>query len=213
MAPVLFLFLMSAFAETFEIEWKNAGISVCMMQSVIGTELANGRGKLQRHLPKDYHSRSLTAVKILQCLYVDDRAFIFTTRADLKKGLELVCKHFARFGLEMHIGRGNSPSKTECVFFPPPGFLIHTSLLSNRQILTLTMPSKMNMRVSSQMETCTMKKMQEQDVKQKASSMTSLWRRDQSRLLMALSPSVVTSNILAPSYPSAFVMTLTLKIK
>ena len=43
-------------------------------------------------------------------------------RADLKKGLELIYKHFACFGLEMHIGRGDSPSKTECVFFPPPGF-------------------------------------------------------------------------------------------
>ena len=30
--------------------------------------------------------------------------------------------HFARFGLEMHIGRGSSESKTECVFFPPPQF-------------------------------------------------------------------------------------------
>jgi hypothetical protein len=88
MAPVLFLFLMSAFAETLKIEWKNAGISICTMQSVIGTELANGGGKLQGHLPKDYHSRSLTAVKILQCLYVDDGAFIFTTHTDLKKGLE-----------------------------------------------------------------------------------------------------------------------------
>jgi hypothetical protein len=29
MAPVLFLFLMSAFAETLEIEWKAAGINVC----------------------------------------------------------------------------------------------------------------------------------------------------------------------------------------
>jgi hypothetical protein len=35
-APVLFLFLMSAFAETLETEWKNAGIGVCMVQSVIG---------------------------------------------------------------------------------------------------------------------------------------------------------------------------------
>jgi hypothetical protein len=36
MAPVLFLFLMSAFAETLETEWKNAGIGVCRVQSVIG---------------------------------------------------------------------------------------------------------------------------------------------------------------------------------
>jgi hypothetical protein len=104
MALVLFLFLMSTFAETLEIEWKNASISACMVRSVIGTELANGRGKLRGHLPKDYLSRSLTAVEILQCLYVDDRAFILTTRANLTKGLDLIYKHFARFGLKMHIG-------------------------------------------------------------------------------------------------------------
>ena len=36
--------------------------------------------------------------------------------------MELVYRHFARFGMEMHIGRGSSESKTECVFFPPPQF-------------------------------------------------------------------------------------------
>jgi hypothetical protein len=122
MAPVLFLFLMSAFAKTLEIEWKNAGIDVCTVKSVIGSELANGGGKLRGHLPKDYLSWSLTAVEILQCLYVDDGAFIFTSRTDLTMGLDLIYKHFARFGLEMHIGREGFPSKTECVFFPPPGF-------------------------------------------------------------------------------------------
>jgi len=29
MAPVLFLFLVSAFAETLEVAWKEAGIDVC----------------------------------------------------------------------------------------------------------------------------------------------------------------------------------------
>ena len=29
MAPVLFLFLMSTFAETLEMEWKAAGIDIC----------------------------------------------------------------------------------------------------------------------------------------------------------------------------------------
>ena len=32
----------------------------------------------------------------------------------------------------MHIGRGVKPSKTECVFFPPPGFF------KRKQILTAT---------------------------------------------------------------------------
>jgi hypothetical protein len=120
MAPVLFLFLMSAFAETLKTEWKNDGIGVCTVQSVIGETLLAGKGKLRGHLPKDYLSQGLTAVKILQCLCVDDGAFKFASRTDSKKGLTLIHKHFKQLGLEMHIGQGEKPSKTECVFFPPP---------------------------------------------------------------------------------------------
>jgi hypothetical protein len=36
--------------------------------------------------------------------------------------MELIYHHFARFGLEMHIGCGTLELKTECVFFPPPQF-------------------------------------------------------------------------------------------
>jgi hypothetical protein len=56
MAPVLFLFLMSAFAETLGTEWKSAGFGVCTVQSVIGEKLLAGKGKLRGHLPKDYLS-------------------------------------------------------------------------------------------------------------------------------------------------------------
>ena len=105
MAPVLFQFLMSAFAETLETEWKNASIEVCMVRSVIGKELANaGNKKLRGHLPKYYLSRALTAVEILQCFYVDNGAFIFATQVNLTKSLDLIYKHFTCFGLEMHIG-------------------------------------------------------------------------------------------------------------
>ncbi len=113
MAPVLILFPMSAFAETLETEWKNTGIGVCTVRSVIGEKLLAGEGKLRGHLPKDYLSQRLTAVEILQYLYDDDGAFTFASRTDLKKGLTLIHKHFERLGLEMHIGRGENPSKTE----------------------------------------------------------------------------------------------------
>ncbi len=103
MAPVLFLFLMSAFAETLETEWKNAGIEVCTVRLVVGQKLASGEGKLHGHLPKEYLSRGLTAVKILQSLYVDDGAFIFASRPDMTRGLTLVHCHFSCFGLGMHI--------------------------------------------------------------------------------------------------------------
>ena len=77
MTPILFLFLTSAFAEALKTEWKNAGIGVCMVQSVIGKKLLADKGKRRVHLPKDYLSQGLTAVEILQSLYVDDGAFIF----------------------------------------------------------------------------------------------------------------------------------------
>ena len=106
MAPVLFLFLMSAFAETLEAEWKRARIGVCTVRSFVGSSLISGKGKLRGHLPKEYLSRDLTAVEIFQCLYVDDGAFIFNSRADMTRGLALLYRHFGRLGLEMHIGRG-----------------------------------------------------------------------------------------------------------
>jgi hypothetical protein len=69
-----------------------------------------------------YTSRKLTAYKIYQLLYADDGAFPFPTCTALIKGLSLIYSHLARFGLEVHIGRDGEPSKTECVFFPPPQF-------------------------------------------------------------------------------------------
>jgi len=122
MAPVLFLFLMSAFAETLEVAWKEAGIDVCTVRSVTGARLTAGNGKVRGHSPKEYLACDLTAVEIFQCLYVDNGAFIFSSRDSLIQGIELIHHHFARLGLEMHIGRGTTPSKTECVFFPPPRF-------------------------------------------------------------------------------------------
>ena len=56
-------------------------------------------------------------------MYVDDGAFTFEDRDQLTRGLNLIYQHFAKFGLEMHIGKGKKASQTECVFFPPPGFL------------------------------------------------------------------------------------------
>jgi hypothetical protein len=124
MAPVLFLFLMTAFAETLEIIWREQAIPILKVMTASDDNLING--KICSHTPAMFTSKKLTAYKILQCLYVDDGAFPFGSREDLKRGMELVFHHFGRFGLETHIGRGSSPSKTECVFFPPPQFFQHT---------------------------------------------------------------------------------------
>ena len=122
MAPVLFLFLMSAFAETLELEWKRQGIEVITVQTASEENLMEGKAAVKSHTIRQYESRTLTAYEILQCLYVDDGAFVFSTRTDMTKGLEMIFRHFAKLGLEMHIGRGETLSKTECVFFPPPRY-------------------------------------------------------------------------------------------
>ena len=53
MAPVLFLFLMSPFIKTLEIEWRNENIEVCTVRSVAGLSLAAGEGQICGHLPKE----------------------------------------------------------------------------------------------------------------------------------------------------------------
>ena len=95
MAPVLFLFLMSAFAKTLESKWKIARIAACTVRSVVGSKLAASKGQVQGHSPKEYLSPQLTAVEILQCLYVDDGAFIFSSRENIACKLALIHKHFA----------------------------------------------------------------------------------------------------------------------
>jgi hypothetical protein len=42
---------------------------------------------------------------------------MFDNRKDLEEGVTLLYKHFARFGLKMHVGRDGKDSKTECMFF------------------------------------------------------------------------------------------------
>jgi hypothetical protein len=45
-----------------------------------------------------------TPFKINHILYVDDGMFVFETKSDLIKGVEILRKHMLRFGLVMHIG-------------------------------------------------------------------------------------------------------------
>ena len=133
MAPVLFLFLMSAFAEILEIEWRAAEIPTVKVRTVSERDFAAGKGAIRGHSRSQYTSKSLTAFEIVQCLYVDDGAFVFDTCANLCKGLNLIHRVFGRFGLEMHIGREDKASKTECVYFPPP---------RAPTLDTITLPSK-----------------------------------------------------------------------
>ena len=60
---------------------------------------------------------------------MDDGAFPFENREQLTRGISLIYSHFTRFGLEMHVVKGEKVSKTECIFFPPPGFFSRKSIM------------------------------------------------------------------------------------
>ncbi|KAL7524108.1 hypothetical protein ACHAXR_000439 [Thalassiosira sp. AJA248-18] len=117
MAPVLFFFLVTAFAEVLEIVWKENNVEVVTVDSVSQTDFDSGIGAIKSHTPSQYKCKNLTAFEIFQCLYVDGGASPFVSRANMTQGLELIYHTFGRFGLKMHIGREGVSSKTECVFF------------------------------------------------------------------------------------------------
>ena len=106
MAPVLFLFLMSAFAETLEVAWKEAGIDVCTVRSGTGIRLTAGKGIYEDTHPRNILHATSPPWKSSSAytLYVDDGSFIFSSRDNLIQGIDLIHHHFARLGLEMHIG-------------------------------------------------------------------------------------------------------------
>jgi hypothetical protein len=93
MAPVLFLFLMTAFAETLKIVWKQQGILILKVMTTADDKLSKGR--ICSHTPAMFLSKSLNVYEILQCLYVDDIGIPFGTRKDHQQGMELLFLHFA----------------------------------------------------------------------------------------------------------------------
>ena len=113
MAPLLFLFLMQAFAETLVDSWEEADIEVPTFNYHRNRDNPIGRLVNQRSQSKG------TLLRLNNLLYVDDGAFIFTNKANMIKAAEIIYKHFARFGLIMHIGRDGKKSKTEAMYFPP----------------------------------------------------------------------------------------------
>ena len=60
-----------------------------------------------------------TTLSVDHILYVDDRAFIPTTREEIKSITQALYTHLAKFGLKMHIGKNNEESKTLAIHIPP----------------------------------------------------------------------------------------------
>ena len=88
MAPVLFLFLMIACAETLDIVWRQHEIPILGIMTARGDNMIDE--KICSHTPTMFKLTKLTTYEILQCLYVDDSAFPFGTRGNLERGMKLI---------------------------------------------------------------------------------------------------------------------------
>jgi hypothetical protein len=111
MAPVLFLFLMQALAETLEKEWKNNNIAIPEFRHFPNSR----KGRL---LGQDWKAKG-KAFELFYLLYVDDGAFSFTNLNDMIKASKIIRDTMSRLGLIMHIGKDGGKSKTEAMYYPP----------------------------------------------------------------------------------------------
>ena len=104
--PVLFLFIMQAAMETMcwpvpKPEFRTRVDGVTMGE-------------------KSERKRGATTFDHWCSLFADDCAIFFNSRADLEKGASYLFNHLRKFGLQVHVGKGDNPSKTEAMYFPPP---------------------------------------------------------------------------------------------
>jgi hypothetical protein len=63
MVPVLFLFLMMAFAKTLELEWRKLDIPILSVMTAADEHIADG--KICSHTPAMFKSKKFTAYEIL----------------------------------------------------------------------------------------------------------------------------------------------------
>ena len=59
-------------------------------------------------------------VAVADSEYADDTAVLFVSRASLVTSTPDMIKHFARFGMSVHVGRGEQKSKSEALFVSAP---------------------------------------------------------------------------------------------
>ena len=118
LAPILFLFVVQAATETLEPIFREKGLEPLRFCTAPEGPLTG------RPVHQDGDEFELRTV-----LYADDAGTAFTSREDLEMGTRLLKAHLLRFGLVMHCGRARedgsieAKSKTEAVYFPPPGVL------------------------------------------------------------------------------------------
>jgi len=105
---VLFLFIMQAAMET--LEWPD-GVSKPEF-------MTREHGKITGE--RTSRVRDASSFELWTSLFADDCVLLFQSRDELIRGSSHIFAHLQKFGLCMHVGRGDAASKTEAMYFPPP---------------------------------------------------------------------------------------------
>jgi hypothetical protein len=64
--------------------------------------------------------RDAKHLELLASLFADYFELLFNSRDDLITSFNQIFDHLRMFGLQIHIGRGATASKTEAMYYPPP---------------------------------------------------------------------------------------------
>jgi hypothetical protein len=98
-APLLFLCLMLAVSETMKKNWK-------YKTPTFGHFKSNKWNRSGRLKNQNYWTEG-DLLEMFHLLFVDDSNFFFESLQDMENGTQTSHNHCARFGLVMHVGRGD----------------------------------------------------------------------------------------------------------
>jgi hypothetical protein len=138
--PSLFLFILS-FQAVFEtMEWSVPKPQFLTQEHgvVTGERWQRVRGLPQSAQPDHEHTQArgdVIAFKMWAALFANDCELPFETREDLVTGAEYIFQHLKRFGLHMHVGRGDVASKTEAMYLSACGTKYEVGLRYRRRWL------------------------------------------------------------------------------
>ena len=123
LGPIIFIYLIQAVATTLDKEMRKANIKQTDFRSY--KKRKDGMFQHNPSLSKATNVKNEgTKFKFDRSFYVNDAAFIFLSREDIKKGGKLIQTHFRKFGLTVHAGnktKEGDKSKTEAMFIPGAG--------------------------------------------------------------------------------------------
>mmetsp|Transcript_22634 Transcript_22634/g.32410 ORF Transcript_22634/g.32410 Transcript_22634/m.32410 type:complete len:166 (-) Transcript_22634:136-633(-) len=111
MSSILFLFAIQAILDTLKLQTQP--VQYADFPENKNSNLATIKGRL---LSQNTSSKG-TPLLFYSYFYVDDSFFLFSTRQELQQAIEELNKHFAHFGLIMHLGSETSKSKSEATYF------------------------------------------------------------------------------------------------